>query len=157
LSDDRLCWAVIERFWPDVNCDQQARIAAGTPGQRAIYALTVFAREVDNGGLEQFFWNSSGDLYPQVLAGLARVGADDRTAILRTAASFFDDEQTVHRRSLRQAKLSAASRDEKEAFFGPLTHQLYGQKRGVELELMPLFVRYINNHPDEFSADPASS
>jgi hypothetical protein len=151
LSDERMCWAVVERFWPDADCDEQARLAAGTTGQRAIYTGIVFAREVDNGGLEQFFWNSSGDLYDEVLEGLMRIGAADRAVALRRAGHFFG--RAVRRREVRQQKLDSATREEKQAFFGPLEEQLYGEKGSVERELVPIFCRYIDEQPAEFFED----
>ena len=46
-----------------------------------IYALTQFEAEVNNGGLCQFFVNSSGECAPYVSRALAAVGADGLKAL----------------------------------------------------------------------------
>lgn len=45
--------------------------------QRNVYTLICFEREVNNGGLCQFFTNSSSICAPYVSGALAAVGADD--------------------------------------------------------------------------------
>src|SRR5215467_6304043 len=80
LTDEELFWAVIEPIWPNTEVelpDELARITQCTPGQRAIYATTLFAREIDNGGIAQFFRNSSGMYATQVEEGFRLLGAYD--------------------------------------------------------------------------------
>jgi hypothetical protein len=154
LSDKDLCSAVVEEIWPWEGDDELAKLAAGTPGQRAIYTGTVFAREVDNGGLSQFFWNSSGDLYQEVLQGLTRLGASNKAMSLQKAARFFGDEETIPERSIRQAKLDATPREERKARLDPFDDELYGEKGSLEDELLPIFRQYIDRFPDEFFREP---
>jgi len=83
MSDEELFWAVIEPIWPDSEVhDELKRIEHGTPGQRALYTATLFAREVDNGGLAQFLSNSSGMYAKYVKEGLRLLGADALLTIL---------------------------------------------------------------------------
>jgi hypothetical protein len=153
LSDQEICWALIEQYWPDSEADEKSQLAAGTAGQKAIYAVTLFAREVDNGGLDQFFWNSSGDLYPEVVEGLARIGAATLAEALESAAKFFGDDQVYPDRKHRQQKLDTTPRETKRELFEPLENQFYGEKGSAEELVTPLFLRYIAHHPTEFFLD----
>jgi len=55
-SQEDLFERVIENAWPDLaEPDTMKRLGYATPGQRALLAITLFMREVDNGGLQQFF------------------------------------------------------------------------------------------------------
>jgi len=61
LHDGAFFWALIEPVWPDASVeDELSHIALATRGQRALYVVTLCIREICNGGLEQFFSNSSG-------------------------------------------------------------------------------------------------
>lgn len=45
--------------------------------QRLIFAVCEYLREVYNGGHEQFFYNSSGIMWKDVLEGLKLIGYDE--------------------------------------------------------------------------------
>lgn len=152
MDDDALFWAVIENARPDVaEPDVMQKLQHCTPGQRALLSITLFIREVDNGGLEQFFWNSSGDVGDEVMTGFDRLGAPQKADILRRALAFFNSASATPDQATRRQLLGRHSEGEKDAFFEPLNKQLYG-----ETKLWPLFRRYLDAHPDEFFVDSAS-
>ena len=149
MDDGALFWAIIKRAWPDATMpDMKQRMKYCTPGQRALLTITLFIREVDNGGLEQFFWNSSGDVGDEVIAGFYRLGSPERAEIIRQALAFFDSASTTPDHATRRRILAARTRAEKDAFFEPLNEQLYG-----ETKLWPLFRRYLDEHLEEFFVD----
>jgi hypothetical protein len=52
MNDSSLFWAVIEKAWPDVEHPEVTeKLHNCTPGQIALLAITLFIREVNNGGL----------------------------------------------------------------------------------------------------------
>ncbi len=59
-----------------------------TGPQIAVYTLYLFDLEVQNGGLSQFFQNSSGEFAPFVPSALLTVEADEYEALL---AHFLDE------------------------------------------------------------------
>jgi hypothetical protein len=145
-SDGNLFWTVIEKVWPDIaEPDEMKRLQHATPGQAALFVVTLFIREVDNGGLEQFFWNSSGDLGDEVIKGFERLGSPERAEIVRQALTFFNSAPSTPNQSVRREFLSKKSKVEKNAFFEPLNENL----------LWPLLRRYLDNHPEEFFVDSA--
>jgi hypothetical protein len=83
LDDASYFWALIGPIWPDASVDDELKhIALGTPGQRALYVVTLCIREVCNGGLEQFFSNSNGMYAAEVSKALRLLGATEHAAAL---------------------------------------------------------------------------
>lgn len=65
-------------------------------------AVRLSAQEVLNGGAAQLFWNSSGLLFPELLAGLELLGYSAAGDMLKQAASYFSFDKirlTSSRRS----------------------------------------------------------
>jgi hypothetical protein len=80
------------------------KFAAMTNRQRYYYAVSEYHYEVCNGGHDQFFNNSSGDLYPTVLEGLHAIGAHEKATALQEAISGFGERVETDRR-LRQLQM----------------------------------------------------
>ncbi|OYU72830.1 MAG: hypothetical protein CFE32_22625, partial [Alphaproteobacteria bacterium PA3] len=59
--------------------------------QRIYFAVGVLEGEIYNGGLDQFFSNSSGAYYADAVAGLQALEADAALAILKDAAQILFD------------------------------------------------------------------
>ncbi len=149
MSDEELFWAVIEPIWPDADVeDELKRIEQGTPGQRALYATTLFAREVDNGGLAQFFGNSSGMYAKYVEAGLRLLGAHDTLDTFLEALRVFPDGDVPVDWETRR-KMIDDSLSSNRKIFDLLDEQLY-QGSSVEERLYPYFRTYVDAHPAEF-------
>lgn len=58
-------------------------ISGASPGQIAIFAVTWYMSEVNNGGHYQFFSNSTGIVWEDALAGLELIGDEERASILK--------------------------------------------------------------------------
>jgi len=139
-------WALIEPLWPDASVRNELRhIAKATPGQRALYVLTLFMREVDNGGLEQFFFNSSGMYSEEVQKALRLLGAHDQLSAFEAALEIFPDGTVPEDQEERTDLVEAIPKQQRKRFFESLNERLYGEER-----LWPHFQRYIDAHPEEF-------
>ena len=55
--------------------------------QQYLYAVILYRHEVDNGGHDQFFFNSSGVVWPTARAGLHELGLNEAVAILDEAVA----------------------------------------------------------------------
>jgi hypothetical protein len=145
MTEAEYFWALIEPLWPDASVeDELNRISYATPGQRALYVTTLFLREVDNGGLEQFFYNSSSIYSKEVLKGFKLLGMNDHYEILKKALTAFPRGNVPFDWIERQRFLDNR-RDEIKALFDPLNDKLYGEER-----LYPYFHKYISAHPADF-------
>ena len=152
LSEAELYWAVIEPIWPDIHVkDELAHIARGTPGQRAIYATTLFAREVDNGGLAQFFSNSSGMYTKHVEEGLHLLGAHELLKTFLDAQRLFPGSAAPIDTELRRRLVDEALSGDRNVL-EPFDQRLL-RGSNVEAQLYPYFKTYIDTHPAEFFLD----
>ena len=149
LEAEEVCWAVVDPIWPTADTeDELALLDHGTKGQQAIYATIVYAQEADNGGLAQFFGNSSGMPWPYVQRGLELLDANEHVQII--AASLKDFPQGA----------PSADQIERQRSLRTLTSEQKGSWRSAEKRvyalggfadsLRPLWERYIDLHPEEF-------
>ena len=78
LSDDKLFETVYLQTLDLVESfpDEEAALTQISPVQRTVYILSIYDMEIQNGGLCQFFVNSSRSLAPQVTPCLKTVGAE---------------------------------------------------------------------------------
>lgn len=63
-----------------------------TKEEKLYIAVVVFDGEVYNGGIEQFFSNSSGELYREVVEGLKTLNANNSLSLLKQAAKILFGE-----------------------------------------------------------------
>jgi hypothetical protein len=63
-----------------------------TKEEKLYFSVCIFDGEVYNGGMEQFFSNSSGELYAEVVEGLTKLKATNSLSLLRQAADILFGE-----------------------------------------------------------------
>lgn len=120
-------------------------LAKATPGQSAVYALWITDGEVNNGGFEQFFFNSSGSVMDEAIAGAELTGAAANAEILREAAEVFSEGDVPENREARWRILDALSDGEYEKL-SDLDGRWYDHDRELERRM----VAYVRAHPEEF-------
>lgn len=64
-----------------------------TEPQKYFYYNQVLEREINNGGFNQYFINSSGDFAHETLLSLRAIGANTTADILQTAIDQFPDKK----------------------------------------------------------------
>ena len=67
--------------------------------------------EINNGGFDQFFFNSAGDNTKETIEALVAVGANHTAAIVRKAAARFPGGMPSPDRNTRQEQLERISPD----------------------------------------------
>jgi hypothetical protein len=88
--------------------DTPDEYAALTADERFYFVVRRFEGEVNNGGFEQYFYNSAGDNYHEALAGLKLLGAHHAAALLERAAELvFDGEAPPADRNERNMAMSS--------------------------------------------------
>jgi hypothetical protein len=137
---------VFSRVAPDASVDYELNhIASATPGQRAIYLATLFIREVDNGGLAQFFSNSSGMYTEELLNGLRLLGANQHASVVEQASRIFPEGKVPIDREERANFMRTIPKGKLKQVLEPFEEELFGEER-----LWPFFRKYIELHPQEF-------
>ena len=58
-----------------------------TPAETVVVAVESMEREVNNGGFEQFFTNSSGEYAPALVSALEQIGTPETADVARRAVS----------------------------------------------------------------------
>ena len=87
-----------------------------TLGERMVFAFRWMAIEVQNGGFDQYFFNSAGDFWKDVLDGLQIIGDEQGLARFRTVLSIFPDASPSADRYTRQEQLSALEEKNEKRF-----------------------------------------
>lgn len=147
-------WDVIERMYDELETpyDPDPRLEEATPGQRALYALHWTRSEVENGGFHQFFYNPTGMLGDEALAGAERIGAAEIAVVIREALSIFPDgliEDNVR----RQDYMEDLSKKQ-VATLGKLDDRFYAlMGPGDQSTLARQCAAYVERHPEEFFTD----
>lgn len=59
--------------------------------EQVFYAVSVLEMEVNNGGFDQFFFNSAGDYAHEAYDGLNEIGAKKMAAIVKRALAIFPE------------------------------------------------------------------
>lgn len=83
-DDERLDWLVAQL----AAMSDEDRV--GLPESlKTIHAISYFAGQIVNGGIHQAFFNASGDLAPEVAAGLCSLGLTAQAKIVENGMSMF--------------------------------------------------------------------
>lgn len=85
-----------------------------SPKEKSYFAVCILDGEIYNGGMHQFFFNSSGEYYSAALNGLAELGAFHSRELLMTARSaLFPEGNMPHDTQLRRALLRSCDDESK--------------------------------------------
>ena len=77
--------------WSKSADDIARQLAALPPQQRHLIALSMFNMEFENGGVHQFFYNSSGDIAPEVLEAMVELGLAPQAEVFRRTLAMFGE------------------------------------------------------------------
>jgi hypothetical protein len=82
-------WLPLNRSWDDGPEEFVRRFRSVGPETGHLYAAHWCQSEICNGGLHQFFSNTTGLMAPEALDGFRAIGAADWAEILAEAMNFF--------------------------------------------------------------------
>jgi hypothetical protein len=93
-ADEGLDWLrmrLIEAAFPD----EATTVATWPKAYRQLFLLNLFEGEVLNGGLHQFFFNSTGDFAPQIALTLREVGMTNYAEAVEKGMAMFPQPYPV--------------------------------------------------------------
>jgi uncharacterized protein DUF4375 len=114
-----------------------------------VFASTWLAREVQTGGFRQFFINSAGDFWRDILEGLTAIGDQEGESMFRQTLSIFSSSTPSEDRQKRLQQLNALeeeNQDRLSVHLSAMTTQ-YFRKPFPNWELV---LAYVKSHPHEF-------
>jgi|SRR5688572_2692396 len=105
-------WAIVQPLYRNISIHQDPaslleQLAGVTRAGQVLFAAHWCQTEVLNGGLWQFFMNSTGVLCPEAIEAYSAIGMPKLSSVLSDAASWFGPEYPRATRE-RRALLSAA-------------------------------------------------
>jgi hypothetical protein len=131
-----------QRAW---EAENKNGFAALKPAQKHYLAVQMYDGQVNNGGLSQYFFNSSGDTWREALGGLEAMGFNERLTVLREAVAKFGKDGPSPGREQRMVQLAKLER-KNDASFEALDDRYYKSKEVIDV----LAKRYVLKNPDEF-------
>ncbi len=123
-----------------------------TAAQRAVYAVGTVERQVQSGGWSGYFWNASGDSYPEAVEGARLLGSEAWLTLFRDAGEAMPGGYSRDING-RQAALEGLDDEEEERRFAPLDERLYALDLDAATPLDRLLVALIEKHEGEFFTD----
>ncbi|MCK6459466.1 MAG: DMP19 family protein [Planctomycetes bacterium] len=121
-----------------------------TLAERVFRAIWELEGEVNNGGFEQYFFNTSGDTAFAVVDALREVGAHQAARIAEQANALFPGSACPKDRAERQKQLGALGPGQKS-----LLEDLDGQFYAYPDNLTELLFGYVRRHANEIEAAAA--
>jgi hypothetical protein len=113
--------------------------------QRYLFAMMWHAVEVENGGHDQFYFNSTGIVWRDALSGYKEVGLTEAAAILEESAVRLGGNPSRDR-LVRQQQLNAAQND-----LDDLDSRFYRLLESIEFN--EVLISYIKRHRNAFYFD----
>ena len=107
--------AQVYRIWLDL-LDLGAEYVADVllklpPSDRYIWLVSCFSGQVDNGGIDQFLFNSSGDYVMETLEALAAIGASKSHRALEQACALFPNGRPSEDHDTREVQVRKSTPD----------------------------------------------
>ena len=124
---------IIEPVWWIVNIyDGEQKynesLAVFSKEQRFTLAVIWYLEEVNNGGHDQFYFNSTGVVWKDALAGFKELGIDDVAKIIEESASRIGGDPSLDR-AKRQSQL-----DKIKPNFDDLDTRLYTLEKSMDID-----------------------
>lgn len=122
--------------------DQMVKL---TEEQKIFFYNQSLEREINNGGFNQYFLNSSGDFAHQTVQSLQTIGANKTADILQNAIALFPGKITPQDRTERLEIL-----EQIEEMADPIWENLDQQFFAYEDDLNTLNIEFVRKNKDRF-------
>jgi uncharacterized protein DUF4375 len=150
IADDQVEYAILDYVHAtiDGHYDRDVEILATMPaGIRALYVTSGVEDEVNNGGFNQYYWNSSGKFAGEAVAAFEFFGAHKYAELMREANRIHAAEEAEIAKFKEQGTLQAFSDSYKVSKLGPLDERFYK----MDENLSALRVAKIRAEPASFT------
>lgn len=116
-----------------------------TEEEKVIVFIEELEREINNGGFNQFFFNSAGDYYSEILSALKKIGSVKFYNIVQNSSKPFPNTNVPSDRNARQEILEEIE-DEANELWDDLDQEFYK----YEEDIYGLLINFINNNIEKF-------
>ena len=126
-------------------CEYGEKIDLLNESQKVLLIIENLEREINNGGLHQFYWNSSGKYAVETIDALKEIGANKTAKIVRKANSEFPNGIVPKDRGDRWEKLKIISEKSK-----PIWNKLDFKFYDYEDDLVELLISFVLKNKADF-------
>ncbi len=150
LSDDNLEQAIFDNIYKIIGDDYRnelSNIKKLTPGQQGFWSTWILEGEVNNGGFNQFYFNSSGQYAEMAVIGFKTIGAE-KYAKLTARANKIYSENKERLAEFDDGTLESFSESYKDNPLNKLDDEFY--ELGDQENISELRIKYIREHKNEF-------
>jgi len=128
---------------------EQSGFDSLTDAEKNFHYIYWLEAEVNNGGFDQYFFNSAGDHAQDAVGALQAIGANHTAQLLREAMAVFPEGLAPHDRGLRQEQLLEIGEEGEELLNG-LDSKFYEYNDNLTV----LLVAYVRQHKEQFGTSP---
>jgi len=149
VSDDQLEGMLWEHISQSVESSSDGEVAAVkelSKGERMLYVTLGVEVEVNNGGFDQFFTNSSGGLTKMAVPAFKLVGAKKYATVMRRAIAAYARTNPKQKIFKVDKTVKGYLKKYKDKSVDKVDDAFYAVKE----DLRALRVKYIRDNPDEF-------
>lgn len=151
IPDETLEQAIVDYVMHrlESGSDEDAILRSLSEGNRALWLTWIVEGEVNNGGFNQYYWNTDGRHSSEAVASFEFFSASQHATLMREANSVRRQEATTIREYEDRNTLEAFSESYKASKLGPLDDRFYALKE----DLSALRVAKIRQSPELFTGD----
>jgi len=152
VKNEELEQAILDNIVAKIDDESEEReiVKSLTPGQRAIYVTMIVESEVNNGGFNQFYYNSSGQLADMMEEAFKTIEAGQFTDLARQANLIYAGIK-VDLEKYKDGTMESFSESYKDNPLNDLDDKFY--TLGEDEALSKIRIKYIRNNVKEFVTD----
>lgn len=145
MSESSKIYALTDVLWEKYN---DKGIGALNPYEQILLHASIIEAEINNGGFDQYFINSSGDFAQDTVASLKKIGAQKTADLLQSANAQFGPSGPPKDRKARLDLIESMeeSGSDYQDYFEDLDTQFYK----YEDDLSQLMYDFFQKHRSEF-------
>ena len=126
-------------------CEYGEKIYRLNESQKILLIIENLEREINNGGFNQFYWNSSGNYANETIDALIKIGANKTAEIVKKANSEFKNGVVPKDRTKRQNELELIE-NKAEENWSNLDSEFYQYNE----DLTELLIAFVLKHKLDF-------
>jgi len=138
--DDNDSWAIIEPLWWTVSIydgekKYEQDLSKYSKSQRIVFACHWYMFEVNNGGHDQFYYNSTGIVWRDAIECFDAIGATEISEIIKSSATRLGGSPSLDRNERNEAL------EKLEPKFDDLDDRFYKLESQIDIEkLIKVFI-----------------
>ena len=150
ISDDKLIQAIVDyisdKIIKDNYKDQYSLVKALPIGFQHIFGVFLLEAEVNNGGFNQFFYNSSSLFIDEAHNGCVAIGAIKTAKVVASAVDIIMKEMEMQKKTREIGTIEAFMQSYEDTKLGVCDDEFYKYSE----DLQGLCIRYVRNNYGDF-------